>query len=517
MKKSRIFAAWAAIALMVTSCYKDMGNYDYIELEDFQVEELNKFYSVISFQENLEIIPEIKAETNDFEYRWFISYMGTDSKQKVDTLSKEKILDVPFDYKTGKYPLYLKVKSLKTGISKYVETEVRATTPFLDGFYIMKETAEGNTEVDLHFPNGKTFYDVITKYHEAPLKGKPKSFSYMPFFSYLDTEKGQNVIDDLLIPASEQERISIRLSDMKVARENKDWFFNSYPIEKIRFSLPMWAGAIMVTEDGVHQNYQLPAYGMLSSGMFSDIPNRTEDIEADFYEVSSNVVVLQGKDKYTSTFFYNSRDNQFINVDYNSSPKHCTMMNGKKKEKIEGKVLNLAGTSMDGLRLFVICEKGDGNRYCYFADANDYVTLPILSISEFKDIPEFNRAEMYVGCRKGGNMLYSLYNNEVYAFSPDSEKSQKVIFTGLPEGKIVYMDTMYFILGEDKDSSFNYMLVGVENGGKYSLAMYDMVGGLPVKGEKPAKVLEGEGKISSVQYVNALKNVNTQGEWSINY
>ena len=367
MKRSSLFFAFAAIALGMTSCFQDLGNYDYIDFDDFEVKELEKSYSVVSFQENLKIEPQVISNSSNFEYRWFVSYKDVEGEEKVDTISREKILDVPFEYKTGQYPLFLKVSQVESGAVKYVRTEVRCTTPFMDGFYILKETADGNTEMDIHYPKGHPSYDMIAKNAGAALKGAPKSLSYLPFCSYLDPVIGSNVIDHLMIPASTKDRVTFRLADMQIARSNDDWFYSPYPVEKIRYAMPMWAGIVMITDDGMHQNYQVPAWGMITSGTFSNIPNLTEGSDASFYDVSSDVCYLSDGG-FSNAFFYNKRTNQFINIDFNSTPKHCKLLNGELVEELEGKVIDLVGTCMDSGRVFVICEREDGSRYYYFCD-----------------------------------------------------------------------------------------------------------------------------------------------------
>ena len=516
MKKFSKILAFAAIALGVSSCFKDLGNYDYIEFDNFEVKELENSYSVISFRDNLKIEPEIISKATDFEYRWFITRKDNEGKEVVDTLSREKVLDVPFEYKTGQYPIYLRVQNVESGAAKFVSSVVRCTTPFLDAFYILKETTDGNTELDIHYPSGEPSVNMIEKTIGAPLQGKPKSLSYNPFFSYLDQEIGENVIDDLLIPASETDRVSFRLSDMNVARSNDEWFYSPYPSSKIRYSLTMWAGVIIMTDDGMHQNYQVPAWGMLTSGIFSDVPNRTEDEQGSFYDVSSDVCV-SNDGGFSNAFFYDKRTNQFINIDFNSTPRHCNLMNGELVENLEGEVVDLVGSSLDGPRMFIICERENGSRYCYYTNAEETNKIDLLKKFEFGAFEEFSKSEMYAGCRKGGNILYSVYKNKVYAFNPASEQSDVLDFVDLPAGDIVYLDTMNFIVDGEESISFNYLLVGLDNAGKYSLAMYDMVGGIPVKDEGPVRVINGEGRIKTVQYVNALKNGNTSGEWSIHY
>ena len=130
----------------------------------------------------------------------------------------------------------------------------------------------------------------------------------------------------------------------------------------------------------------------------------------------------------------------------------------------------------------------------------------------------FANADIISACRFGAHAIYGVENNEVSVFFPEEKKSQKLQFTDLPEGRITYFDTMFFRVDSDPDSAFNYMIVGVEKDGRYQVAFYELVGALPEAGAKPVKILSGEGKVSSIQYMNPLKSsVTFDGLWSLHY
>lgn len=113
---NRICLSLLLASVLVTSCFQDLGNYDYKEVEDFEVTGLQASYDVYT-SENLVIEPVVIPQSGDYEYEWFLTEYrsgGYQIEQYANVLSNERILDVPFKRSTGEYELYLKVTSKST-------------------------------------------------------------------------------------------------------------------------------------------------------------------------------------------------------------------------------------------------------------------------------------------------------------------------------------------------------------------------------------------------------------------
>ena len=78
-----------------------------------------------------------------------------------------------------------------SGVAKYAQTTVSGVTKFSKGYYMLKETSDGNTEMDLHYIDGGMAENIITNVTGSPLQGKPKTLSYLNDFSYLNEETGE--------------------------------------------------------------------------------------------------------------------------------------------------------------------------------------------------------------------------------------------------------------------------------------------------------------------------------------
>ena len=176
---NRLCLSILLVSVLVTSCFRDLGNYDYKAVEEFEVTGLEASYDVYT-SENLVIEPVVIPQTGDYEYEWFLTeYREGDYQieQYADVLSKERILDVPFKRSTGEYELHLKVTSKTSGDAEFVRMTINAITPYTNACYILYEMEDGNSEVDIHYPQAVSTVKAVEKFTGASLQGRPKYLS----------------------------------------------------------------------------------------------------------------------------------------------------------------------------------------------------------------------------------------------------------------------------------------------------------------------------------------------------
>lgn len=523
MKKIGIYILSAIVGLMVTSCFKDLGNYDYHYYADFEIETLEKSYNVTSFVENLKIVPKINSELKEFDYVWFIvGYRKGlhQTEEFADTLSREPILDVPFEYPTGVYELFLKVISKDSGDAKYAKTQVNAITPFLNGYYILFENAAGNTDMDIYYPDGAITRDAVTAFYGQPLKGSPKHLSYIPEMSYLDEESATNIVNYLMIPASEEEMVTFDMTDMAIARTSEQWFYGDFDVNKIKHISALGYSINIFTETGVHKNYQIvnSEYGqMLSAGKFA--PD-ADLVAGKHCEVSSDVCYFGD-----NAFFYDKMNSQFVGINLNGQLsayklQYPSQVDGELPvaAAVDGEIVFIGGISPSGVNgynfmdyMIIVCERQNGSRHWYYIKPGTGV-LNIVGKGEFASGSPFAQATHYTSCKNGGAYLYAVAQGGVHAFNPTTATTQTLTFSELPAGEITYFQTMFNVMSDTQAAGyFNHFVFGISSGNNYKVVMYDMIGGIPVLNQGPVKVLEGEGVVKSVQCASQTKRAGVMG------
>jgi hypothetical protein len=517
MKNIGKYILFMFMGVMLTSCFKDLGNYDYNYYDEFEIEALEKNYSVTSFVENLKIVPKIKSNLEDFDYVWFVVRYKKglhQTEEYADTISREPVLDVPFEYATGVYELFLKVTSRDSGEAKYAKTQVTAITPFMNGYYILYEDEAGNTDMDIHYLDGAITRNAVTAFYGKPLTGSPKYLSYIPEMSYLDEDTGSNVVNYLMIPASEQEMVTFDMTDMSIARTPEQWFYGDYDVSNINHISALGYSINIYAKTGVHKNYQIvnSEYGaMLSAGKFAA---EADLVSGRHYEVSSDVCYFGD-----NAFFYDELNEQFIGGNVNGQLSVYTFQYPPQTTgqlpvtaTLDGEIIYIGGVSPSGVNgynfmefMMIVCERDNGSRHWYFVRPGTGV-LNIIFKGEFSAGSPFANASHYTSCRNGGAYLYAVCPDGIYSFLPNTSAVQKLTFKDLPAGEVTYFQTMFNVMSDSQDPGyFNHFVIATTSGGNYQVALYDMIGGIPVLNQGPVKVLEGEGVVKSIQCANQSK------------
>lgn len=498
------------------SCVKDLGNYDYSKISDFEIKDIEKQYSVTSFVENLVIQPTLVSEDNnlDYEYYWTLYYkeQGGYYKYKIDTISTEGKLDLALKYKPGSYDLQFKAINKKTGLAKFAVSVIEVTSPFSRAYYLLKETEQGDTEMDIHYDTKPTTKNAITEFYGKPLAGKPKALSYFTDFSYLNELTGERDINYLIMPMSESKMLTFSLSDMSQAREYNQWFFNAtIDAKDIIYFSPGGYCYHFYFKNAAINNYQVPSYDLLSSGKISDIADLPEDGKS--YTLS-NIANQLG----AGSLLFDTQNGRFLVYDYNGAM-HIASMDGSqiKPGKINDELIFMGTTKMgDGLLGTALFKKADGSKYAYISDLTKIAYQFKYNITEKTDIDSKSKifsANLISQNRNGAKYLYCVTDNNIYAVNYNTFEETKLSFEGLPSGEITFLDTMYSSFGEEgTPDNYNHLIVAVYSAGKYSIAFYNMVGGLPTG--SPVKLLTGEGKIKKIQRATPDK---VSGDLAKNY
>ena len=90
--------------------------------------------------------------------------------------------------------------------------------------------------------------------------------------------------------------------------------------------------------------------------------------------------------------------------------------------------------------------------------------------------------------------------------NPSTGAVEELTFTSLPEGEITLFQTMFNVTeDQNSDAYFNGFVIATVSSGKYTVAFYDMIGGLPVLNTGPVRTLAGDGKVKSIQFASQTK------------
>ena len=498
----------AIIFLSCFSCMEDKGNYNYKEIDqiEFDVDNMETKYSMVSFKDTLEIKPVFKnvKDNSDLEFVWTIFPevdLDEESFDVVDTISTTGELKYAVELPKGNYNIHFKVFDKGYGdLMTSMKFTLVVSTEFSEGFYVMKETADGNTDLDLYTSKDRKLENLISKSTGLSMTGKPVSFGLYPTFSYLDNESGDILVNDFLMPVTEGDFAMMRIEDMKKIRSLSDMFYEGDPGEKPLFFYPGAYYYGCVTEMNHYNNYQAAAWGIKSSGNFGladEIPN---DDKGYIFHKSAFIGI-------NWSLYFDYKNGRFVYCNFNaglSVPKDTE--DKFKCSQIEDELVFL-GADKSGKNGYAIFEEktGAGRKMYYLSDLAG--KNPVDTVFPIASELKISTANMFLSSKNSEKMLYFVSENKIYNYSSITETESELVFEDLPsDEEITALENLFFD-ASDEEKSFDYLVVSTYKDGFYSVYFYNTLGGKPLG--KPAKVLEGEGRAAKIQYLNPeLTNVS---------
>lgn len=204
-----IVLAWSLIGMM-SSCYDDKGNYDYIKLDEVVIDTTGSgilsAYSLARY-ERLTIEPKVffnGQEVNDDEeapvdYLWTIYTNGTSASTSSyvnDTLGITPELDAEMTMLAGSYILQLTVTNKETGVQEYLQIPCQVEESITAGWLVMYERADrpGTSDVGLvvnplvkkNITTDREYWNLYSASNGEPIDGTPIRI-YNPILTGINT------------------------------------------------------------------------------------------------------------------------------------------------------------------------------------------------------------------------------------------------------------------------------------------------------------------------------------------
>jgi len=151
MKK--IYFALGIFILILTSCFDDLGNYDYREINEVSILGVDDSYRVEYPDGLLKIEPELESSLNDFSSdRYSFEWKAVQSSPGTDSyiIGTEKILNTNNSgLLPGSYNLYFKVLDKETDLIWKKHTYLNIATTTARGFLLMGNNKEGYMQLEM--------------------------------------------------------------------------------------------------------------------------------------------------------------------------------------------------------------------------------------------------------------------------------------------------------------------------------------------------------------------------------
>lgn len=136
--------------LTICSCSKDLGNYNYQEINELTIKGVKSEYIVRTGLDTLVITPDISdkidgTDPSRYSYYWIMK----EGQNFYDTVSREKDLRYPIKLTAKDHDLFYRVLDKVTGVSWVANSKVKVSTPYSRGILIIGEDEEGYAEAEM--------------------------------------------------------------------------------------------------------------------------------------------------------------------------------------------------------------------------------------------------------------------------------------------------------------------------------------------------------------------------------
>lgn len=192
---SQFFMLMAFIACSLTSCNKDLGNYDYTAINEINFSGIDSLYEILA-GEHLDISPEITAtlgnpdQEDNFTYEWATIPSGLSpasySQLNKNILSTNRNLSETIRLAPGEHYLYYTVTDRQTGVFTQQQYLIRVASDIYEGYLVLSDI-NGTARLDMlsyrSTANTMNFYaDILQNMGSSlTLQGTPLQVYCYPY------------------------------------------------------------------------------------------------------------------------------------------------------------------------------------------------------------------------------------------------------------------------------------------------------------------------------------------------
>ena len=484
MKKYILLAVLFTLFGLV-ACYDDDSSLATREIGDIAIDTL-KDASIISYSGNkLEREPKIETKYSEEQlaYAWYIYKEDQQEGFRTNKIDSVKNLSYEINLAAGNYTVVFEVTAKENGYSVAEEMKLAVSTTFSQGFYILKETAEGNSELDVYTQDGLV-PDLLTNSQGEPLIGAPRNLSVCFGQAFIDTEENVMATGNTVCVTTEQNKFAcFRTVDMLKVFDNSNLLFEEMEADESPYCMVRSLSRI----------FYFSSKGIRSASTDENSGKMGFPLDS---ESSKHVQIVNGG--FGGHVYWNNSKHRVMTVDYNcsgvSEVEFNTEVNQDNLECLSSGLNYVGGSEM----IYFLCQdKTSGVRYLYLLSGGN-----IVEIRPLKSNLHLAQGDIIAGNGLTGTLIYCVHDNKLYGYNFDAESEMEIPITGIPEGATIsYFSNQYWNMGLFGDTSLNFdnIVVGTQEGDNYTVYLYNIRGRQPY-GE-PITVFSGEGKLRSVRYV----------------
>ncbi len=508
------------------SCNEDP---DFVEpFPDVQIN-LGEIKDLYYYNETLSLSPTINYEggdASDFTYQW--SLVAND---EIVPISDDLDLDFVLN-EIGSYILYFEATNTSTDVTGYVTAVINVESLTNQGWYVLKETSAGDTDMDgFYMGVDNPDYNIIESQTGKALAGAPKALLFSTYYKTKDTTAyGGYASTAAILPFSENGGLAYDVSNAKPISNLEDMFFLQPENSDQSINSGFGNGGTLMVSAGDK------AYSM-NDGNPAFFPAIPGDYEFNgFYTGAS----------YGNSLAFDSKSKSFVMLTaagYATSDTiaHFADAYGEFNEGLKISVNNMngdvvflentvsgSGWSSTVYAYSLFKENGAGNDlsllgidynkfvkgyYYHYPVPGDYSNYTLVRAGEYSpinfqrtlaaaDYPELTGAELFA-MNKATKVLYFVNGTNIGLYNIATESYQPSFISDIPAGEEITFMKHITCNYESSDFDFDGLAIATYSSGSdtYQVYFYQLEGLSTVT--KKENVLTGSGKAARLMYVSA--------------
>lgn len=493
-----------AFLFCMTACFEDDSTPGTNAVGNIEIEGLHDT-SIISYSGHmLDVSPRVNAgyPEEQLSYAWYmynqedvnsVSGKGLANGYRENKIAEGKDLSYEVNLPSGVYTFIFEVMSKDNSYTQTASLKLTVSTAFSRGFYILKETAFGGSEVDLYTQDGLNS-NLMEKLTGAELEGKPVNLSFAFNQAYIDEEEQEMASTKMLNVFTEKDYRAFRTEDMRETFNRTNLLFEEMDVDERAYTMI---------------NGFFTMFYLSSKGLYSGTPGDMSPNSGRF-----GLPMSDGASKFFQSLgggmagyaYWNEKVHRVYITDYNcvsANSMDYEMLSGVNEADLEciASGLNYVGGSETVW--FLAKDKLTSSRYLYLLEGGMGEVTDIRRLDAGLHVAQ---ADVVVGNALSAMVIYSVHENRLYAYNWMANSEYEVPLPGVSNHETIgYVSNQYLHVGifGDRSDNYDYLLVGTQEGEGYKLYFYDnLVGGSPK--QEAIIVAEGTGKVKSVRYVPTI-------------
>jgi len=494
----------------MSSCFEDDTTLGTVKVGDIEIGELDDESVMLFVGKHVQRTPEVKHgyPEDEMSYAWYLlseKEAAGHNYREAKRVANTKELDLAVDdhewnLMPGQYTLVFEAKAANSYTQTATMT-LTASTEFSEGFYILKETADGNSALDL-ITAGQYFPNLTT------LPGKPLNLAVIYDHGHIN-ENDELEQSDMVHVFTERDYRAFRTTDMQESFNRETLKFEPVEEDELPYGMTTTAsGNICFSNKGYYEFESGQNTGQLG------LTAADGDVKG--------VQALVAGSYYGCLVFWDNRTKMLCTTaeDIAACPPPAGFENADWEYLASG---TSCAASAD-VAWFLCEDKNSGKRLLFqmkaeqafpgywFFGAN--ISEPTVRIVEADQ--HLAKSQVMTGVGLGTAGIYVVDGGKIYLYNLESGEEIPVPLEGM-EGEITYISNNFLnlvdVTGEQMPGCFNYLLVATRNGEGYNLYIFDeLVSGIPSQ-TTPTDVKTGENGV--VKHVRYCSNMVSADSWNV--